>query len=212
MTDTPYRREPGYAGRYRDRRFAIGHGPRTDQRERAAIRRLLAEARRLGAVGPGPWLDMPSGAGRLSAELPAPVVQADRDPAMLQVCPAAGRRVAASATALPFCTGAFAGALCCRFLQHIPTGAERRRILAELRRVCRGPVIVSFFDAASLLALRRRLRRIVGKARSGRSAVLRTTFAADARVAGYRVLCWRSLQRFVAEQTLALLLPLPAAA
>ncbi len=200
MRETPYEREPGYALRYRDRRFHGGSGAHTDRRERAALRALLAAA----GHAAGPWLDAPSGAGRMSDELPGPVVQLDRDRAMLQAAGPGRARVCASAHALPFADGAFAGVLCHRLLQHIPTAVERRDILRELARVSRGVVVVSFFDACSVQHARRLLRRWTGKPRSGRSAVQRSTFLAELRAAGLRPLAVRALRRFVAEQTLVL--------
>ncbi len=206
VQETPYRREDGYAERYRDARFATGHGPRTDRLERRAIARLLAAA----SWEAGPWLDLPCGAGRLSDALPGPVVQVDRALAMVTACDGHWPRACASGSALPFADGSFAGALCLRLLQHIPGGAERRRILAELRRVSRGPLIVSFFDACSLQHARRLLRRATGKPRSGRSAVLRWTFRDDLVAAGLRPVRMLPLRRFVAEQTLVLAMPAAA--
>ncbi|MCA8952699.1 MAG: class I SAM-dependent methyltransferase [Planctomycetes bacterium] len=202
MRENRYEREAGYALRYRDTRFLTGTGRRTDRRERAVLRRLLARA----SWQPGPWLDAPCGAGRMSAELPGPVVQLDRDPAMVRAAPGARPRVCASAQQLPFATDAFAGALCHRLLQHIPTAVERIDILRELARVTRGPIVVSFFDAASLQHLRRGLRNRLGRRRSGRSAVSRAMFARELEAAGLRLLALGSLCRYVSEQTLALCL------
>ncbi|MBX3461742.1 MAG: class I SAM-dependent methyltransferase [Planctomycetes bacterium] len=200
MPETPYVREAGYAERYRDRRFRSGSGRRTDARERAALAALLAAT----TWPAGPWLDAPSGAGRLSAALPGDVVQVDRDPAMLAACGPGRPRACASAQRLPFRDGTFAGALCHRLLQHIPTADERRDILRELARVTRGPIVVSFFDAGSLQHLRRLLRRALGKTPSGRGAIRRRAFFAEARAAGLEVVAVRPLRRFVAEQTLVL--------
>lgn len=200
MRETLYQREPGYACRYRDRRFRSGSGPRTDRRERVALRALLT----IAAPPPGPWLDAPAGAGRLSSELPGPVVQVDRDPKMLVAAGPALPRVCASVHALPFADGAFAGVLCHRLLQHIPTAAERTVILRELARTSRGVVIASFFDAISLQHLRRVVRCWAGKPRSGRTAVRRSAFLAECRAAGLEPIAWRALRRFVAEQTLVL--------
>ena len=205
VTETPYRREPGYAERYRDRRFHAGSGAGTDHRERAALHALL----RMATPAPGPWLDAPAGAGRLSAELPGPVVQLDRDFAMLTAAGPGRPRVCASVHALPFADDAFAGILCHRLLQHIPSAAERQRILRELARCCRGPIVVSFFDACSLQHLRRLLRRCTGKPRSGRSAVSRRAFLRECRAAGLRPLAVHALRRFVAEQSLVLLVKAP---
>lgn len=198
MQETPYRREPGYAERYRDTRFHSAHGPGTDRRERRVLRRLLAGLPRIA----GPWLDVPSGAGRMTDELPGPAVQVDRDPAMVAACPGDHPRLCASAHALPFAEDTFAGALCHRLLQHIPTATERIAILAELRRVTRGPIVVSFFDAHSLQHVRRLLRRVTGKNRSGRGAISRAALRQELLAAGLRPLAFAPLCRFVAEQTL----------
>ncbi|MFN9755715.1 MAG: class I SAM-dependent methyltransferase [Planctomycetota bacterium] len=207
MAETPSPREPGYAQRYRDERFPRGTGPRTDRRERAVLQALLAQAAATGRLTPGSWLDVPAGAGRLTAELPGPAVAVDRDAAMLQAADGLPRRACASAQALPFRDRAFAGVLCHRLLQHIPTAAERVAILRELARVARGVVIVSFFDSMTLPGLRRVVRRWAGKRRSGRSSVRRAAFLAECREAGLQPLCVRSLCRFVSEQTLVLCAP-----
>lgn len=203
MSESSYDREPGYAHRYRDQRFRRGSGPATDRRERAAVRTLLAAA----TWAPGPWLDVPCGAGRMSGELPSPTVQVDRDPAMVAACGPARPRACASVHALPFADATFRGALCHRLLQHIATPVERIAILRELARVTAGPIVVSFFDAWSLQHLRRCVQRRFGKARSGRSAVSRHRFLAELRAAGLRVVAIRALRRFVAEQTLVLCAP-----
>jgi SAM-dependent methyltransferase len=201
VDERPYVRAPGYAERYRDQRFATGHGPRTDRRERAALRALLAEC----TPAAGIWLDVPCGAGRLAEELPLAVLT-DRDLRMLAAAGPARPRVCGAASALPFADGAFAGVLCMRLLQHLPTAAERIAVLAELRRCSRGPVIVSFFDSHSLTHARRLLRRATGR-RSGRGAIARRTLIAEAAAAGLTVRRFRALLRFCSEQTLALLLP-----
>jgi SAM-dependent methyltransferase len=207
VRETPYEREAGYALRYRDRRFRTASGPRTDARERKALRRLLAGA----PSGPGLWLDAPCGAGRLTAELPAPAVLVDRDPAMVAAAPGTAPRVCASVHALPFADDAFAGALCHRLLQHIPTADERIAILRELARVCRGPIVLSFFDAVSLQHLRRQLRRRLGKSCSGRSAVARPALRRELARAGLRPLAFAALRRFLSDQTLVLCRRLPDA-
>lgn len=205
VDETPYVREAGYANRYRDTRFHVGYGPRTDARERAGILRLLARA----GNPRGPWLDVPSGAGRLSDLLPHPVVQTDRDPAMLVAAGPHHERACASAAHLPFADRSFTGALCMRLLQHIPGPQERIRILSELARVTTGPVIVSFFDSCSLQAARRWLRRRTGKNRSGRSSVRRRQLQAELQEAGLQPVAWHATLRFLGEQTLVLCRHLP---
>lgn len=203
MPESRYDREPGYAVRYRDRRFTTGTGAGTDRRERRALQRLLAVAR----YAEGAWLDAPCGAGRLSSDLPADVVQVDRDPEMVFAAGDGRLRACASVHALPFADKSFEGALCMRLLQHIATPDERIDILRELRRVSRGPVVVSFFDACSLQHLRRKLRSVRGKRRSGRYAISRSAFAAELAAAGLEVVAMRALRRFLGEQTLTLCRP-----
>lgn len=203
VPESPYRREHGYALRYRDQRFQTGSGARTDRAERRALQRLLRSCPTVA----GCWLDVPSGAGRLSGELPGPVVQVDRDPAMLQACPGTGPRACASVHALPFPTHAFAGALCHRLLQHIATADERVAILRELARVVRGPLVVSFFDACSLQHARRLLRCALRRRPPGRHAISRAAFRGELQAAGWRPLAMQPLRRFLSEQTLVLCEP-----
>ena len=201
--ENPYLREAGYARRYRDQRFAAGTGEATHRREVAAVRRLLAEATASG----GPWLDVPCGTGRLTELLPGPAVQVDRDLTMLRTCPAESRRACASVMALPWADGTFEGALCMRLLHHLQTSAERTAALAELRRVTRGPIVVSFFHALSVQHGRRLLARRLGKRRSGRGAITARRFRADLAAAGLRAARELPLRRFLSEQWLVLATP-----
>ena len=203
VSESRYDREPGYALRYRDRRWVNGSGAGIDRGERRALRSLL----RAADFGPAPWLDAPSDAGRLSVGLPGPVVQLDRDPEMVRAAGDQHARACASVHALPFVESTFAGVLCMRLLQHIATPVERIDILRELARVSRGPVLVSFFDARSLQHLRRRLR---GKRRSGRSAVARGAVHDELRAAGIEPQQTSALRRFVGEPTLVLARPAAA--
>jgi ubiquinone/menaquinone biosynthesis C-methylase UbiE len=200
LHESSYEREPGYAERYRDKRFRTGSGSGTDKRERKAIASLLS----ITAISKGTWLDAPCGAGRLSDELPGPTVLVDRDPNMVVAAGDARPRACASVHKLPFGDGTFSGALCMRLLQHIATPAERITILRELARVTNGPIVLSFFDSHSLQHVRRRLRPLLGKRRSGRFAVSRKDFRQELRDAGLEVIAMRSLLRFVGEQTLVL--------
>ena len=205
MQESPYNREPGYAERYRDRRFQTGTGSRTDVRERKAIARLLRNA----TIPNGLWLDAPCGAGRLSLEVPGKAVLVDRDPNMVVAADNHTLRACASVHALPFGDDSFAGVLCMRLLQHIATPDERITILRELARVSRGPIVVSFFDACSLQHLRRRLRPLLGKRRSGRFALSRRSFEKELATSGLEMHSMRALARFVGEQTIVLCSPKP---
>ena len=199
--ETPYVREVGYPQRYRDLRFATGCGPRTHRREVAAVQSLLLRA---GVQG-GPWLDMPSGAGRLSHLLPGDAWQLDRDAAMLRAGAPGRTRVCASALALPCGDGVFRGALCMRLMQHLPTTEERIACLTELRRVTRGPVLVSFFHALSIPHLRRQLRPWLGGRRSRRLAIGARQFRRELEAADLRFVSMTPLGRlFLSEQRIVL--------
>ena len=207
-SETLYEREPGYAERYRDRRFVSGTGRGTHSREVRAIRRLLRTA---GSTEPsGAWLDMPCGAGRLTAELPGELaVQADRDPGMVTACRGQGFACSvARAAALPFADGCFEGALSMRLLHHISDQTERVAILRELRRVTDGPLIVSFFHSISFQHLRRTLRRkLRGRRNTGRTAIRWSQFRADLDAAGWAAHTAVPLRRFVSEQWIVLAMP-----
>ncbi len=197
--ESPYVRELGYAARYRDVRFRTGTGAATHGRESSAISELLE----IATVPAGPWLDAPCGAGRLSGLLPETPVQVDRDPEMVAIS-GAPERVCARASELPFRDDTFAGALTMRLLHHVRTSDERVRILSEIRRVTRGPVVASFFHAVSLQHARRTVRRWFGRRNTGRCAVTWRQFRADLDAAGLRPVAWRAMRRFVSEQWIVL--------
>lgn len=207
--ETPYQREVGYPERYRDQRFQSGSGPGTHRREVKALRRLLAHVQGLQELQEdpsGPWLDVPAGAGRLSDLLPsaAGTVQADISLEMLQAAGTGHRRICASALRLPFPDRSFAGVLCMRLLHHIPGSEERVRILRELARVSRGPVVFSFFHAVSLQHLRRWFRRRLLRRTSSRVAIRLGTLVEELHAAGLTLVKAQPLCRFVSEQWLLL--------
>lgn len=199
--ETPYLREAGYPQRYRDLRFATGTGRRTHRREVAAVQSLLGRA----DVRGGTWLDMPSGTGRLTHLLPGAAWQLDRDDGMLRASAPGHVRVCASALALPCGDGVFEGALCMRLMQHLPTPGERIACLKELRRVTRGPVLVSFFHALSIPHLRRQLRSRFGGRTSRRLAIGARQFRRELAAADLRFVAMVPLGRLLlSEQRIVL--------
>jgi len=208
----------GLAAYYRDRDRALQYGRRfeethtqrvADRAERRAVRKLLAKTRGAAASGCR-WIDIPSGAGRFASvldELGAAVVAADVSVEMLaHVDRSRVRgRVCASAFELPFADGAFDGALCLRFLQHFEHPSDRRCLLRELRRIVRGPVVLSYFDAGSLPAWRRRVRARRRGRPTGRFALTRRELDEDLGEVGYRIAGRRHRARFVSEWTCVLL-------
>ncbi|MGB5131226.1 MAG: methyltransferase domain-containing protein [Steroidobacteraceae bacterium] len=65
----------------------------------------------------------------------------------------------ASAFHIPLRDGSVDGTICVRLSHHLPTAAERERLLTELLRVSRRFVIMTFFDHHSLKNVLRRLRK-----------------------------------------------------
>jgi SAM-dependent methyltransferase len=105
--------------------------------------------------------------------------------------------VLGDAFALPFADGAFAGAACVRLLHHLDVD-DRRCVLLELRRVTRGPFVVTYYDAATFQAWKARRKRA---AKGSRRPVARAEFAADLASAGLAPLAFSRPLPFIAEQT-----------
>lgn len=186
------------ARRYAGERFGSA---RAESRDPRLVGRWLRE---LGARGP--TLDAPCGTGRLRAALEsigAPLVGLDSSLAMLAAARASGvlRPVAGSVECLPFVDRAFEVVVCCRLLHHLRGRAELERAASELVRVSRRYVIASFWDSASLPALRLRLGLKAGEGPRGRRAIPRAEIEGAFERAGARCLGFRATLRFVSQQT-----------
>jgi len=222
---------PAYSQRHLDAAAAVAYRGKF---ERSLLRRLShwresqcvrAMARRAIAgctpADHGPrLLDVPCGAGRfapLLAGLGGSYLAADHSPAMLLLCrqrlQAAGlgaRAVAfvqADARKLPLPDRSVDLACCLRLLHHFPERRDRLAILAELARVCHGPLVLSFLDAAAhkqrLYLWRRRRRGQLPR----RVLLSRAELAAEAQAAGWRLLRTAGISSWFSGQTVALLLP-----
>ncbi len=133
------------------------------QREFKLLRQLIGRVGRSRII-----LDLPCGGGRLtpafaaSAEL---VIEADIAHGQLLFGRAESSVttprlwMTASAFHIPLRNGSVDGTVCVRLSHHLPTAAERERLLTELLRVSRRFVIMTFFDHHSLKNVLRRLRR-----------------------------------------------------
>lgn len=193
---------PGAGKHYRGARFG---SRRARERDPLAVRALLARCEQVASV-----LDAPCGAGRLREAITATGARwtgVDVSHEMLSaIDPRAGaRRARASLAALPFRERQFDAVVCCRFLHHLHGEEALERAARELARVSRRYVIASFWDSASLPALRVRLGLKRSEGPSGRAALSRARLAASFERAGLRVLAYRSSLRFVSQQTFVLL-------
>jgi SAM-dependent methyltransferase len=136
------------------------------EREYRLLERHLGSRPRAGLL-----LDIPSGGGRLSgvisryADL---LVEADiglgqilygRERARGTVPEGSRIWITASAFHIPFKDRSVDGVVCCRLCHHLPTADERERLVAELLRVARDFVVMTFFDYHSVKNYIRRARR-----------------------------------------------------
>ena len=133
------------------------------QREFKLIRQHIERVGRSRII-----LDLPCGGSRLTpafADSAALVIEADIAHGQVLFGRAessvATPRVwmTASAFHIPLRDGSVDGTICVRLSHHLPTAAERERLLTELLRVSRRFVIMTFFDHHSLKNLLRRLRK-----------------------------------------------------
>lgn len=171
-----------------------------DQRERRCITMALAGIPQGSRV-----LDLPCGTGRLTRLLVGHgfrVTGADVSEAMLAQARnnrAAGRLLASNTfphvdfehrdimqTGYP--DGHFDAVICNRLFHHFTEHATRLRALRELRRISRGPVIISFFNSFALNAAYHRVKNILRRrVLHDRIPIPFKTFHAEIQSAGFRV-------------------------
>lgn len=182
---------------------------RAAQRDPLLVERILE--RYHARPGLKPVLDVPCGTGRLrpvferrglryvgvdsSASLLAEARESERAPEC------ASSLLVAGVERLPFRDDAFDVVVCCRLLHHLHDPEEIRGAISELTRVSHRLVVASFWDSASLHALRRRvgLRRSEGP--SGRRAVSKRLLRGLFRECGAEVVGFYHSFRFVSQQT-----------
>jgi SAM-dependent methyltransferase len=188
------------AQRYARARFATRRARERDPRLVAA---LLARA----VPSPETVLDAPCGAGRLFDVLEshgASVIGVDVSPGMLEQTPRGARVARGDVFALPFANASFDAVVCCRLAHHVHGGDDLARLVAELARVARRWVLLSFWDSASLPTWRERVGLKRGEGPRGRVARSRREIGAVLRGAGLEPRAWRASFRFVSQQTFVL--------
>lgn len=193
---------PGRAARYARRSAA------RDAAERALLARVVAPA------SPGATaLDVPCGAGRISADLLAlgyDVTSADLSPAMRILCGEARRGderwrgVVELDLDLPPSApltdaDRFDLVVCFRFLHHLPGPAARARALASLAARTRGRLVVSYHHPVSLHHLSRAVRRLVTGRRGDRHALTTGRLAREAAACGLTLVEARGLSPYLRD-------------
>jgi ubiquinone/menaquinone biosynthesis C-methylase UbiE len=185
------------------------------QREIRCLKRALRTLPRGSRV-----LDLPCGTGRLLpplTEMGLVVTEADASPHMIEqartFATARGvqvpddRFVVASVFETGFSADEFDATVCNRLFHHFHEPKVRQDGLRELRRITRGPIVVSFFTARSLLGQVFRVRnRLRGRRHTDRVPIMPGTFAEDARAAGLAVVDWYATRPGVSKQCYAVLM------
>jgi len=168
-----------YRGRVKyNARTARQYQVRKAGRHRAEMRlvdRAFARVPRTHRV-----LDVPCGGGRLTAHLAKQgyrLCAADLSDAMLQITRETVAKEAPGAPVekqdienLTFPDRSFDTIVSFRLFHHFPTPEIRQRVVAELCRVARKYVALSYFSPASVTSVRRRLRAALGGKRSEKHA------------------------------------------
>jgi hypothetical protein len=102
----------------------------------------------------------------------------------------------------------FDATICNRLFHHFTESATRVSALRELRRITRGPIVVSFFNADTIDArFKRLINAIRGKTLKGRIPIPMSTFVADVTAAGLRLDATFPTRGPVSPQTYVRLLP-----
>lgn len=152
-------------------RYPSSHShSRRDRREWRCISRLLE-----GVPAGAQVLDLPCGTGRMTGRLlnsGFAVTAADSSPHMLQHAQALlSQHSCGELSCLqfsccdvlqtPFADAAFDAVLCNRLFHHFVEPETRHAALCELARICRGPIVVSFFRNFGIDAFRFHLKHAV---------------------------------------------------
>lgn len=185
-------------------------GRRAKTRDQELVARLLGRLPK-GDPPIDSVLDVPCGAGRMRNSIPAPWAGVDISPTMIaEASTGSGTVMRGSATDLPFASGTFDAVLCCRLIHHYPGddsgAADRMRVLDELFRVARRYILLSYWDAQSLTAWRRRTRGPLRrrKGHGVRFPIPWRVLRAEIEARGGEVLGRAFSMRFVSAQTFVL--------
>lgn len=160
-------------------------------------------------------LDAPCGYGRFSRlilDQGFRLVSGDFSPAMVERACRQGNNmnfpigiVVDMKTRLPFKDDSFDVVVCLRFFHHLHTPEERKFVLAELGRVCRDKLIISFYHLQWVHRWQRAMRRLIHPSPTRISMLPLSGFIREAEEAGLEVKEIRFLCRLVHAQCLALL-------
>jgi ubiquinone/menaquinone biosynthesis C-methylase UbiE len=171
---------------------------RKDQREKRCIAKMLAQVPRGAEV-----LDLPCGAGRmypLLKELGFRVVGADASPYMVDIARRQAETLNPNDNVLAdsfhvadvlntdFADKQFDAVLSSRLFHHFSDPNTRQQALRELSRICKGPIVVSFFSAVAIDALKFYFKKYIRQeVIKDRIPISPFTFAKDVRASGLKI-------------------------
>jgi len=168
-----------YRGRVKyDEQTARRYQQRKERKHRAEMR--LVDRAFAFVPKTSRTLDIPCGGGRVTIHLARqgyPMTAADLSDAMLAIARENLARVGLECPVekqdvenLAYPDRAFDAVICFRLFHHFPTPEIRRRATAQLCRVARRFVALSYFSPASATSLRRKLRAALGGRKSEKYA------------------------------------------
>ncbi len=194
--------EPTSGQHYSTGRFVTEKRRDRDSRLIAALSRRVASRAPALSEPISHCVDVPCGSGRLTPFLSTRyqrLVSLDISPTMLQAHPGTWR-LRASAFALPLPNQSFDVVICCRLFHHLRENDKRQALLEELLRVARGPVLMSFWDARSWHAWRRKvgLRKVSNQ--DGRIAIAKRDLEGMIQGAGGQVLAYQHSLLGISQQ------------
>ena len=196
----------GEADRYRFERYRRGPQRWLHDREAAIVDEMLATLA-AGAAAPR-FLDVPSGFGRMTARVPssfrtvAADLSATQARLVLPFAPAVAGNLLAG---LPFADCTFDAVLCVRLLHHLRDGGDRDLAIAELARVSRGHVLLSYYEDVALWRTHRRLMEALRLRKPRISSIGRAELEERCRRAGLSVTDHRPVLRGVHAHVFVLL-------
>jgi ubiquinone/menaquinone biosynthesis C-methylase UbiE len=172
-------------------RFKSAKGRMTDWLEKRAFLKGLRDTPSGARI-----LDVPCGTGRATEwllDLGYRVVGSDiSEPMMAHAKEKLGGHenlegfYQADAVSLPFADGEFDAVTSLRFANHVPPDV-RLHVLSEMRRVCKGRIVISYCNPNSLSGLKRRLKALIKKPHAPWNAATPRQVRAEAHKAGLRV-------------------------
>jgi len=185
-------------------------GTKTDRREKRCLRKALAF---LGLLPGSSVLDIPCGAGRMfpllkqngyrvtgadiSASMIEEAVQADYDNLKIT-----------DIFETAFFDNQFDLVICHRLFQYFSEAFDRRSALAELHRISKGPIVVSFSCNLALDVLAYKIKRFIGITRTRSCQPIRFgDFTKDAQAVGLEVVRWIAIRPLISRRWYAVMRP-----